>query len=227
MRYASEVLRRLSLVFVVALAACGDDAAPVATQPRDPQVAQALNDPLMTDPDLSSRNEGAAALTVESDFSQPVLPATPEEIAAAKAAAAVAVGGVERLRPLGEPERAANGSFAHFIDAACRQRLQRSAIWAARLPASTPIYPRGHTATASGSDAPECRVREVTYTTPVSPADVIAFHAAMARRSGQPASYARAGDDLSLAGGGGSLHFEVRVRAEGDHSLVRIATRER
>lgn len=75
------------------LGACGDAAPPPSPEGRDPAIVRALNDPLMTDPDLSSRNEGAAAITVTTDSGLPVMPDRPEELAAARAEAALLAGG--------------------------------------------------------------------------------------------------------------------------------------
>ena len=230
---------RLVVLVPCLLALAGCDDAPPAPQvaPRDPQVAQALDDPLMTDPDLSSRNEAAAALTVESDASLPELPATPEAIAAARSDAARMVGGSDRLVPLGEP--AAQGApLATGADPAdqlaalpggrnCADALSRSAIWAARMPDAMPIYPRGATLEAAGSDAKGCTARVVTFSTPVPTAEVLAFYAARARGAGSQPRYLRSSDDLQLRGATSAILYDVRVRADGDKTIVRLATAER
>lgn len=218
------MLRCVALLPILLLAACGDDPEPEARPPRDPQVAQALNDPLMTDPDLSSRNEGAAALTVESDFSLPVLPATPEEIARARAEAAEIAGGAEKLVSPDEAEGATGEPFAAFLPAACGKAMQASAIWAAKLPERMPVYPRGHTAFASGSDAKDCKARIVGFATPVPVDDVMAFYIRRTAQAKIAARYLTAGDEVALQGSGKGLRYEVRARAEGDQTLVRIAT---
>lgn len=222
------MIRRIAPILILAgLAGCGDDdPAPVPPPVRDPQVAQALNDPLMTDPDLSSRNEAAAALTVESDQSLPVLPATPEEAARARAEAAVLAGGAQTLVVPTPAGRDAAGRFAPFVGEVCVRNGTRTAIWAARMPAEMPIYPRGHTRDATGSDAPGCRYRFVTFTTPVGVDDVASFYAAMAAKAKRAAEYRRAGAGMALAGASPGLRYEVRAEAEGDHTLVRIATLE-
>ncbi|MCT2559831.1 hypothetical protein N0B51_12675 [Tsuneonella sp. YG55] len=225
---------RLLLPLLVALAACGERETEPTPPPRDPQVAQALDDPLMTDPDLSSRNEAASALTVESDASLPILPATAEAIAAARADAARIAGGADRLVAPGDPE--ANGvSLANDANprdrlavlgagADCLRDLQASAIWAARMPAAMPVYPRGATLDAAGSDSKACKVRAITFSTPVPPADVLAFYAHRARAANIASRYLRAGQDLQLTGRDRSFAFDVRVRPEGDHTIVRLTT---
>lgn len=232
------MVRFAVLLPLMMLASCGDEPEPQAEPVRDPQVAQALNDPLMTDPDLSLGNEGAAALTVQSDFSLPVLPATSEEIAQAKAEAADIVGGADKLVPLPGP-RASTAPLA--IDAgpadrlaarlgptACRDKLQSSAIWAARLPAAMPIYPRAHTLDAAGSDAKGCKVRTVAFSTPVPRDEVLAFYVARAKALGaRGPGLTSAGDDLRIIGTAGGLAYDVFARSVEDHTLVRLTVIER
>ncbi len=225
-----------SLPLLIALAGCGEAEPQRPVPERDPQVAQALDDPLMTDPDLSSRNEAAAALTVESDASLPVLPATPEAVTAARAEAARIAGGAEKLVALGEPQGTGTPlsrdagpreQLAALLGGRiCAEQLPRSAIWAARMPAILPIYPRGATLAAAGSDEKGCKARLVTFSTPVSPADVLAFYADRGRVAGAPPQYLRSGEDLQLRGGNRSLAYDVRVREEGDRTIVRLATVE-
>ncbi len=226
--------------FVVLLsvtAGCGETQRQEPLPDRDPQVAQALDSPLMTDPDLSSLNEAAAALTVESDASLPVLPASPEAAAAARSEAALIVGGADKLVPIGEPEgtdpplardaKPEDQLAALMDDHGCTDEPSRSAIWAARMPAVMPIYPRGATVKAAGSDERGCRVRLVAFTTPVSAADILAFYANRGRAAGATPKYVRSGEDLQLRGDNRSISYDVRVRTEGDHTLVRLATVER
>lgn len=216
------------------LAACGGDTAPGPAPSRDPQVAQALDDPLMTDPDLSSRNEGAAALTVDSDGSLPLLPATPEAVAAARAEAAALIGrATGRALPKpdsGPAEPIANGTpEAHLkalpFGAGCATGLAVSAIWAARLPSALPVYPRGATVAAAGSDGPGCKARVVTFTSPVPLDEVIAFYWARAARLGP--SYRLNGAEHVLTGAARELAFDLRATTQDGETIVRLATLER
>ncbi|MGN3975314.1 hypothetical protein [Tsuneonella sp. SYSU-LHT278] len=232
-------MRRLAILvpLLLAASACGEAEPDRSLPPRDPQVAQALDDPLMTDPDLSSRNEAAAALRVESDASLPVLPTTPEAANAARSDAARIVGGADRLVPLGEPQgtgaplAADAGPRQHLealgAGARCLDALQASAIWAARMPEPMPIYPRGATLAAAGSDRPGCSARAVVFSTPVPPAEVLAFYAERGRKAGAAPRYLRAGTELQLRGSSRPLAYDVRVRTEEDRTLVRLATLER
>ncbi|MGX7925600.1 hypothetical protein ACWPMX_03385 [Tsuneonella sp. HG094] len=219
------------LMLLGALSACRDDPAPEAPKVRDPQVARALDDPLMTDPDLASRNEAAAALRVESDSSLPVLSATPEFIAAARAEAAALTRGAERFGELSTAPGnmaalASPGAEAQLATmnttASCRAQLQTGAIWAARMPTGVPIYPRGAVQSAAGLDA-KCRVRAITYTAPIPPAEMLAFYAARTRLTGLSATRHADGTGEVLRGGGNGLVYDVRIAPAGDGSLVRLA----
>lgn len=227
----------VALPMMAVLAACSQAKAPDAPAPRDPAIVQALNDPLMTDPDLSQRNEGAAALTVTSDMGLPVLPATPEAIAAARADAARMVGGADKLAAppaaKGEasslPKRWSPGHHLAALGAsgACLRTLETGAIFAARLPLSVPVYPRGGTLAAAGSDTPGCTARAVQFATPVPVGDVLAFYwtrATAARLS--PEHLASVGGSV-IRGSSGGLSLDVRVRAAGDQTLVELATLSR
>lgn len=216
-------MRIILLAPLVLLAACsgaeeGND------QPRDPVAAAALDDPLMTDPDLTGPNQGNAALHGGlPDGAVPPFKRSAEEIAAAKLDA-------ERLlgRPIpAAPEPTGSTEAARLAGAAtmqavaeasglggdCAGKLAYSAIWAARLPRPLPLYPRGHTLVAGGNDAAGCKLRAVRYVTPVEPRDVIAFYHASASAAKLPATRNREGDDEVLSGKGYALF--VRKRSDG------------
>lgn len=228
------IRRAATFASVTLLAACGGNPAPDAPPPRDPQVAQALDDPLMTDPDLASRNEAAAALTVESDGSLPILPPVPEAAAAARAEAAALVGGSGKLVSPPAPAGAAvplrdDSPEAHVAalpgSASCAKELARSAIWAARLPPALPVYPRGATMGAAGSDAGGCKARAVTFTTPVPLGEVLAFYWTRAARFAPAHRTSRS--EHVVTGEADGLAYDVRVSAGDGHTLVRLATIER
>ncbi len=200
----------------------------------DPVVAQALDDPLMTDPDLSSRNEAAAAITIRTDGRLPVIAVSPEEIAAARAEAAAMVGGSANLSALpqssetippvsGDGDPAAAQLATLLTDARCRSHLAPSTIWAARLPGALPVYPRGQVVSAAGSDAKGCRVRAIAYRTPVSPTEVTAFYHHLATTAGLTALHASDGAGEVLRGTGEGVAYDIRVRRLDQGALVRLA----
>lgn len=217
---------RVAAILVPALlAACSAaEEAPQIVPERDPLAAQALGEQIMVDPDLSRQNEANAALTGGSDHSLPPIVSSPEAIAAARQEAADLVGGMANLRPPGQPERAdaplpdatlyAVTELAKLTrgTAACADRATFTAAWAASMPKALPIYPRGNTIEAAGSDSGNCRLRAVRFLTPVSREDVLAFYTAMARNSAIATSYRRAGDTDVLAGEQAQRRFAVYVR---------------
>lgn len=206
------------------LSACSQEpeADPLVPE-RDPMTTQALGDQIMIDPDLSQQNEAGAALTGGTDHSLPPVVATREAIEAARLEAAGLVGGSAKLRPLDAPRmvsalpEAARYSVVALArlaggTGACADRASLTAAWAARMPAAMPIYPRGNTVEAAGSDDGGCALRAVRFLTPVAGADVLAFYAASARRAGLGADYSRAGDTDVLAGAAGEKRYAVYLR---------------
>lgn len=208
---------------VLLIAACsGDDAA--NDKPRDSVAAAALDDPLMTDPDLTGQNRGNAALDGGlPDGAMPSFKRSPEEVAAARTEA-------ERLlgRPIpAAPDPASTVAASRLAGATtmqaiavasglggdCAGKLEYSAVWAARLPAALPVYPRGHTLVAGGSDQAGCKLRAVRYVTPVEPGDVVAFYHASTRAAKLPAARSRESDDEVLSGKGYALF--ARKRGDG------------
>jgi hypothetical protein len=212
---------------VLALAACGDAASDKAAQAeRDPAIVSALSDPIMADPDLTSQNRSNSALQGGGPAvaEVPLFKTGPEEIALAKGQALQLAGGkLAALPARGEARgasRLADRLTARAVIAAlpdlgrgCDAGLSYGFIWAARLPAALPVYPRGHARQSAGSDSPECRIRVVNFVSPVAGEDVLAFYATLARKSGMTLFHRLEGDDLVLEGRGKGLAFAVYARA--------------
>ena len=221
------------LVLSLALAACSADEEPAAKERRDPAVEQALNDPLMTDPDLSSRNEGAAALTVKVDGALPVLEASPEAIAAARAEAAALLG-KDAIGPVPEPSGttaslAADHSPADHLallanKTACKAVLRDSTIWGAKLPAALPVYPRGSTLAASGGAGKGCRVAAVVFATAIPVDEIAAFYWQRARTAGLAPAMLTAGRATVVRGQGKDLAFDLRAHEAAGQTIVELAT---
>ncbi|WP_095011267.1 hypothetical protein [Tsuneonella mangrovi] len=212
-----------ALILLVLLAACGKGETPDTDKPdRDPAVSQALNDPIMVDPDLSQRNEGAAAVTIDTDHSLPIIPVTPEAIAAAREDAIQMLDGKVLAVPAASgtvaavpTDARASGNLATLPGAAeCKAKLARGAIWAARLPPELPVYPRGATQAAAGGDSADCHARVVRFTTPVPVADVLSFYWTRATQSKYAPRHRKTdgGQDV-LDGRRGNDAFDLRVKA--------------
>ena len=203
----------------------------------DPVVAAARGEELMVDPDLSRQNPAADALGGGGPASAPLPPLdrSAETIAAARAEAATLAGGVighapppgpDPAAPAGlSPERTAIAALAQGGPArSCVRRLDYSAIWAARLPQALPVYPRGHVQEAAGADGEGCRLRVITYLTPVPLDEVIDFYWTRARRAGLAPIHRLAGTDHVLSGGGGAATYAVYGRERDGLTEIDLVT---
>lgn len=218
--------RRLFLpaLFMLALAACGEEAARDNKQAsRDPAIAGALSDPIMADPDLASQNRGNSALSGggPANGEVPTFRHSAEEVDAARRAALDLADGMLGPAPPasatadkspldGALTAAARVEALGLASKVCAGQMGYSFGWAARLAPAFAIYPRGHVAEAAGSDAPGCKVRAVSYVTPVDLSAVVDFHHAMLAKAGLRAAHRRAGSDEILAGKG----FAIAARTQ-------------
>lgn len=228
----------LLLPLMLTLAACGGDAPADGREDRDPAVSAALDDPLMADPDLAAQNRGNSALSGGGPATAEVPPdqRSPEAAARGREAAAQLLGG--RIDPAPGPsatlpESPLKGALTLEAIAAalklggadCPAKVGYGFAWAARLPAALPVYPRGHTRVAAGSDEGACRLRIVKFVTAVPAGEVIDFYFAAARKAGLNPEVRREGEDLVVIGGKGAARFAVYARAAGEGlSEVDLAT---
>ncbi len=189
---------------------------------RDPAIVGALNDPIMTDPDLSGQNQANAGLSGlgTSNVEIPPQDRGPDAIAAARAAALKLAGGSIAAAPAPAtggadrpPEGAMTaGQLAAVSHPQCARRAVYSARWAALLPAALNVYPRGAVQEAAGTDEAGCRLRVVNFRTPVPSGEVIDFYYARLRKAGYTALRAREGSDDVLRGTGGASDYVIYVR---------------
>ncbi len=230
------------LLLTLLLTACGGaDKREDNRAERDPAIAGALADPIMADPDLASQNRGNSALQGGGPPSAELPPDKigPDEAERAKAAALDLTGGklaalparvpgLDSSRLAGMLTPKAIAQALPELTTGCAERLDYSFIWAARLPAALPVYPRGHARMAAGSDAAGCRIRVVVFVTPVAPGDVLAFYATTAGKAGQKLTARKEGSDDVLMGTGKGLDFAVFARPlDKDLTEVVLITSER
>lgn len=214
----------------LALSACngGATAQGAAAQQEDPLLAQALAPPLMTDPDLNTRNLALVGLSGGGPevVMLPLFEQGADAIAAAKGEAVQMAGGRITTAPsaddLGNPalrdavtalQRAeAIGGAAR----ACAAKGRNSMEWSLNLPAPFAIYPRGHLVEAAGSDADGCRLRALRFVTPVEPEAVIDFYATLASGARFTVRHHQADNIDWLEAGRGAASVTVQARSRDD-----------
>lgn len=233
------------LVFItlpsLLLAACGsgEKDAELVAGGADPALSEALADQIMVDPDLASQNEQASGGRMAGGGT--ALPAeinTPEEISAARQQALKMVGGTGRMlvAPVAEliegevPQAAALTAAARAAASPagkgnCAEIAGYTMAWAAKMPASFPVYPRANVQEAAGTDEGGCALRVVNFTTPVAIEDVLGFYYTRARSAGFKVDRYRQGAEDMLGGVKGKASFLVHARRiETGHTEVDLVT---
>ncbi|NTZ42485.1 hypothetical protein G7A66_05165 [Altererythrobacter sp. SALINAS58] len=213
MRESRRFRYGLGLVIPMAmLAGCGNE--------DDPDAGEMDDSAVMVDPEVVGGNSSSLALSAEQR--------APQQIAAARQEAAALVGGADRLSPAPPaqeygariPEDSALTAAARSAvkpgGANCAEKVAYSSAWAARLPAAFPVYPRGATQEAAGTDEGACSLRVVSFLTPVSIDDVLAFYASRARANGYGAEQIRQDGDSILSGNKGAASYVVYARPAGE-----------
>ena len=212
-----------------ALAACSgngadeDDAAEM-----DPASEAALNDNLGSDPDLANSAEGNAALSGTGNGAVPRINTSARAIEAARARAAEMVGGTENFRRLAGPQRIQAGGqpTASMMAAAqavqspggsnCFAGVSYTASWAAKLPGTFPVYPRGSTMESAGNDEGACAVRAVTFRTPVGLDEVLSFYNTRALADGYSVEHVEQSGERILSGKKGEAAYTIYGRRLAD-----------
>lgn len=220
--------RTLMPALCAALAACSSAPAPREPVDRDPAMIAALEEPLMTDPDLSQANARNLAADPGGpvDGSLPALGFAPGEAARAQAEARALAGGRLRLpgmMPRPSPRLASAGAVTlaerarGLVDARdCADRLYYGFALAQALPAAFPIYPRAHLVEAARSEAGACALTAASFTSPVPPQALMAFYHARARAADYADAASVQGDAALLEGTKGSARFAVLLRNAGN-----------
>lgn len=229
-----DAMRAAALALIcLAVTACGDDAAREASGRaalvgEDPVIARALNDPLMSDPDLASRNEANAALGFADSHALPVIAASGADASAAREALRLDLladgpipdlplpreraEGAALLKALGPMAGAAELLDAVGAPATCAAGLREDFALAASLPPPAVLPPLGMVRQAGGADGAGCVVRIVRYTTAARPEDVLQYHYAKARRAGMKATRYAEPEAIIRARGKGTEALTVHAR---------------
>jgi hypothetical protein len=228
MTAGSKTHNRTVLIACALLSGCGQGVDPGAPVDRDPAMAAALAEPLMTDPDLSQSN--ARNLVAEpggpADGSLPSLGFAVNEAALARDEAQALTGGRVRLpgllpKPSPRLAMAAAPALAArarvLVDAgACADRMTRGFAWGAAMGTAMPVYPRAHLIDGAGIRDGACGIVAATFLTPVAPQALMAFYHARAREAGYADAASQAGDAALLEGAKGNQRFAVMLRNAGN-----------
>jgi hypothetical protein len=217
----------LFVLFPALLSACGGpDEELVDAADGDGLEASALGSQIMVDPDLAGQNLANSAISAElGDGMLPPERSSPEAIAAARADALAQLGGPGSIRKAPAASGSSNTGAAQALTAAgkaaaspggkgdCAALASYTADWAAKLPASFPVYPLGAVQEAAGTDEGGCSLRVVTYLTAVPLGDVLDYYYTRASKAGFSADHAMDGEYHLLGGAKGKASFIVYGRA--------------
>ena len=220
----------LILASLAVLAACspadqaGSDASAIAI---DPMVARALHDPLMSDPDLSARNEAIAVIAFVDTAALPVLGGSAVAARQAREAARLELLDAGEIPGLPLPSSdipvtlpSADADAAELLAAlgapkGCAGQLDEGFDWAVDMPGAAAIMPHGMVVQAAGARTPGCRVRIVRYRTAAAISDVLQYHYTRTQRAGLDPARLTDPDGI-VAGGGAGERVVVAVRARAD-----------
>jgi hypothetical protein len=218
-----------AMAALLALAGCNESEPPAAPPAKDPALTGALADQIMVDPELVGQNQANSAITAadSNSVTQPAPAGGTEAIAAAKAEAAKLAGGAIQSAPAPTPgdgkalaaDAATAAQLATVADksqADCAGKVEYSAHWATALPEPLGVYPRGAVSEAAGTDQAGCRLRVVSFTTPVPPQDVVDFYYTRLRKAGYGAAHRLDGKDHVLGGRKAASAYVVYARPAED-----------
>lgn len=214
-------LTAFSAVFALAACSQGSEANnALAANDADPALTAALEDPILTDPELSQQanrhNVRPPELPTRAEYPAaggppPVRRASAEGPPAP--AAPLAGGGCGAARP-GQPAP----QFSYGME------------WAQRLPAHFPPYPGGRVTEAAGQDSGPCRIRVVTFRTGDPHQRVIDWYRQRAVHAGFSAEQQTRGRDHVLGGvhpASNGAYYLIVTPAEGGSEVALIVNNGR
>ncbi|MHA7818934.1 MAG: hypothetical protein ACX930_04730 [Erythrobacter sp.] len=178
----------LAAASLAALSACGEESgeAEQAVPLKDPQLARALHDPLMVDPDLAWRTEANAVVAFRDGHPLPPIEAREDAADRAREAARLELLEDGQIPPL--PELSGSGvslagltTAGEMVEAVggradCVGEMDSDLQWATKMPSTSSIMPHGMVSQAAGVDSGTCVLRVVRYLTPVGIEDVLEYH---------------------------------------------------
>ncbi|NCP14113.1 MAG: hypothetical protein GW858_08125 [Sphingomonadales bacterium] len=200
---------------------------------QDPVMARALHDPLMSDPDLASRNEANAAIGFPDSSALPVITGNREKAGLARQDMRLELlenGPIPELPPPhdGTSGRAltpltgpADLLAAVGAPADCAAALRQNFAFAANLSPVAALPPRGMVIQAGGADTARCGLRIIRYHTAAPSEDVLQYHYARALRGGLDARRYNAPEHSMTATGAQGETLVVHLRAA-PHGLIGV-----
>lgn len=222
---AVMLFRLTAFSATLALAACGQgsEANELALSDADPALTSALEDQILTDPNLAQQanrhNVRPPELPIRAEY-----PAAggPPPVRRASAdhppAAAAGQAGPLTSRSCGAGGRGPASSFRYGME------------WAERLPAAFPPYPGGRVTEAAGQDSGECRVRVVTFRTSDPHQRVIDWYQQRAVQAGYSAEQQARGRDHVLGGvnqGTSGAYYLIVTPVQGGSEVALIVNNGR
>jgi hypothetical protein len=214
------------LASIALLAGCDSADKKTADAPEeDPALSGALGDQIMVDPELTDQNQANSGVAAgPGKVELPPELRSPKAISAAIDEASVLAGGVIKTAP--KPSDGAGvaplienaATAARIAEAAktgnvdCAEKAEYSMNWVKALPEPLGVYPRGAVQEAAGTDSGGCRLRVVSFATPVSPEDVIDFYFTRVRAAGYDAKHSLDGTDHVLGGSKGAAAYVIFAR---------------
>jgi len=206
----------------LALAACaaGSEANDsLAANDADPALTAALEDQILTDPDLAQQsgrhNVRPPELPIRAEYPAAGGP-PPVRLASADHPPAMPAGPAARTCGAGGRGPAAN--FRYGME------------WADRLPAAFPPYPGGRVTEAAGQDSGECRVRVVTFRTADPYQRVIDWYQSRAVQAGYSAEHQARGREHVLGGvnqGSNGAYYLIVTPVDGGSEVALIVNNGR
>ena len=215
---AVMLFRLTAFSATLALAACsqGSEANDsFATNDADPALTSALEDQILTDPNLSQQAN-------RHSVRPPELPTRAEYPAA---------GGPPPVRRAsgGSPPGESSIQPARRCGGTAAANFRYGMEWAQRLPAAFPPYPGGRVTEAAGQDAGDCRVRVVTFRTADPAQRVLDWYQQRAVAAGYSAEQQPRGRDRVLGGVNQSngAYFLIVTPVEGGSEVALIVNNGR
>lgn len=202
----------------------------------DPAIRDALEGPIVVDPNLTAQSNINAVRTGE----KPVSGGVPTlKGAEASAQALRLVGGkllhapeATQAQPCpdcGPDGPATLGALAreqgkrHATAGGCDAKLDYGMQWASRLPEPFGLYPGAALVEAAGADGASCAIRAVSFVAGAPMQDVIDFYYTQAKRAGYNAEHQLMNGEHVLGGVRGSddgAYFMTFVKAPGGGTAV-------